>query len=112
MSLLFPKPTKPEKTRKRLKARGKKVDAWEQTRKELVERFERAGITHCELQWNGCFKNNFLSFAHSKKRRYIKSQEELEEVLLCCTPCHDRLEYGGNMYETVRRVIASRRVVV
>jgi hypothetical protein len=110
--VLFPKPTKREKKKKRLKARGDKTDAWEMTRAALVVRFEAAGITSCELRYEGCFKTNFLSFAHSKKRRYIQSQEELEEVLLCCTPCHNRLEYGGNMYEVVRMVIASRKVQV
>jgi hypothetical protein len=110
--LLFPKPTKREKKKKRLKQRGEKTDMWEKTRADLVVRFEAAGITSCELRYEGCFKNNFLSFAHSKKRRYIVSQEELEEVCLSCTHCHQKIEFRPDMYETVRRVIASRRVKI
>jgi hypothetical protein len=107
--LLYPKPEKRVKKPKRLKARGEKTDAWEMTREELKARFQAAGVTQCELQWKDCFKNNFLSFAHSKKRRYITSQEELEEVLLCCLNCHRILEYSPKMYETVREVIAKRK---
>jgi hypothetical protein len=79
-----------------------------------VVRFQVAGITSCELGYPGCFRNNFLSFAHSKKRRYITSQEELEEVCLACQKCHDDVEYSGrkNMYNTVRSVIARRKVKV
>lgn len=112
MTLLFPKPEKRTKKKKRLKAVGAKGDAWAKTRAELVVRFEAAGITSCELRYEGCWVNNALSFAHSKKRRKVSSEEELRECILACVPCHNRLEYGKNMYEIVRRVIASRKVKV
>jgi hypothetical protein len=110
--ILFPKPEKRDKKKKRLKAVGDKTDAWTKTRAELVVRFQAAGITTCELRYVGCWKNNALSFAHSKKRRKVSSDEELRECILACVPCHNRLEYGKNMYEIVQRVIASRRVKV
>jgi hypothetical protein len=108
--MLFPKPAKRVKKKKRLKARGEKVDAWESMRAELKERFERAGITSCELRLAGCWRNNALSFAHSKKRRRISSEEELQECVLACVPCHNRLEYGQNMYEIIRSIIARRKI--
>jgi hypothetical protein len=111
MTLLFPKPEKRVKKPKRLKAKGKKVDAWEATRKELIPRFQAAGITSCELRYDGCWKNNALSFAHSKKRRHIEAQE-LWEVCLCCVPCHQVLENRPDMTEIVRSVIARRKVKV
>lgn len=110
MALLFPKPTKRTKKPKRLKRRGEKTDQWEITRKALIPRFEAAGITSCELGYYGCFRNNFLSFAHSKKRRFITSQRELEEVCLCCTNCHGRIEFSKDMYEIICKVIARRKV--
>jgi hypothetical protein len=110
ITLLFPKPTKREKKPKRLKARGDKTDAWEEALAELKVRFQIAGVTECELRWEGCWRNNALSFAHSKKRRKVSSPEELRECILACVPCHNRLEYGQNMYDIVRRVIASRKV--
>ena len=108
----FPKPVKQIKKKKRLRAVGEKVSAWSKTRDELILRFEKAGITQCELRYSGCWKNNALSFAHSKKRRFITSQEEMVEVVLCCTSCHQIAEYSPDMYEIVRRVIASRKVEV
>ncbi len=110
--LLFPKPTKQKKARKRLKRAGEKANAWTKTREELKVRFETAGITQCELGYDGCWKNNTLTFAHSKKRRYIESDEELREVCLCCQSCHARIEFNPDMYEIVRRVIAGRKVAV
>ena len=110
--LLFPKPTKREKKKKRLKAIGEKGNAWATTRAALVVRFATAGITSCELRYEGCFKNNFLSFAHSKKRRYITSQEELETVALLCQKCHQAVEYRPDMEEIILRVIAKRKVAV
>jgi hypothetical protein len=112
MPLLFPKPEKRVKKPKRLKAVGDKTDAWTKTRAELVVRFQAAGVTTCELRYEGCWRSNALSFAHSKKRRKITGQTALEECILVCNPCHNRLEYGKNLYEIVRRVIASRRVPV
>jgi hypothetical protein len=111
-SLLFPKPVKQEKKRKALKRRGKKTDAWAATRKLLIPRFEAAGVTQCEAQWPGCLKNNFLSFAHRMKRRFIKTQEELETVCLLCQNCHDRIEYDPNMYEIITGVIARRKMKI
>ncbi len=110
--LLYPKPEKRKKVKKRLKATGDKTDAWANTRAELVVRFEAAGVTSCELKWEGCWRNNALSFAHSKKRRYIASQEELEIVALLCQKCHHAVEYSPNMTVIIERVIASRRVKV
>src|SRR5687768_6910583 len=107
MTLLYPKPEKRVKKPKRLKARGEKVEAWEATRAALVQRFQAAGITTCELRYEGCWRNNALSFAHSKKRRYITSQEDLEAVCLCCLNCHGKIEFRPDMYEIVQGVIAS-----
>lgn len=111
MTLLFPKPPKREKKRKAMKRRGEKTDTWEKERNELKARFERAGITHCELRYEGCWHNNALSFAHSKKRRKIEG-DELSETCLCCVPCHMILENKKDMTEIVRSVIARRKVKV
>lgn len=112
MTLMFPKPVKQEKKRKPLKRAGKKTDAWERTRKQLIPRFAAAGIMTCELGYIGCFKDNFLSFAHSMKRRRITSQEELEECILACTSCHQIAENRRDMTEIIRGVIARRKVKV
>jgi hypothetical protein len=85
---------------------GKKTDKWNRVRAKLKQRFESAGIVRCEI----CNGNFGLSFAHSKKRRLIVSDEELEEVALLCQPCHEKIEFSGheNMYESIMEIINRR----
>jgi hypothetical protein len=72
----------------------------------LKQRFESAGIVRCEL----CFSTFGIAFAHSKKRRFIQTDEDWEEVALLCQPCHEKIEFSGHdlMYEAIRRIIANR----
>lgn len=58
----------------------------------LKQKFLGAGITRCER----CGTDNFLSFAHKLKRRYMNTAEELSDIntcLLLCIPCHNLVEY-------------------
>lgn len=87
---------------------GKKTKAWNDVRKELIPKFEAAGITRCELQWQGCCGAMYLGFAHSRKRRHITTPEGLREVILACTMCHNQLERMKNMEEVVKGVIEAR----
>lgn len=82
------------KRQKRIRRAGKKTLHWEKTRKELKIRFERVGITTCEMRTIGCWIDNGLGFAHRLKRRNITTQDELERVALLCNSCHDKLEEG------------------
>ena len=86
-----------------------KVSDWDNTRKSIKAVFEKAGITSCELSFYGCSGANYLSFAHSRKRREI-SGDELREVVLACQSCHNRLERMTHeeMYELVNLVIKGR----
>ena len=49
------------------------------------------GITACELRYPGCAFDNFLGFAHAKKRRKLP-KSELSVVILACNLCHDQIE--------------------
>ena len=93
---------------------GKKTKAWYACRAKLKTRFMRAGITTCELQYEGCWHDDGLGFAHSKKRRNITTEEQLEEVILSCSSCHDRVEAKpeSEMAAIIRAVIAARPVEV
>ncbi len=101
--------TKP-KPRKPLNKVGKKTKEWIAVRRELKATFKRAGITTCELRLPGCWTDNALGFAHTLKRRNIRTPEEFREVALACNVCHDVIESGSpeEMAATVRLVIASR----
>jgi len=100
--------------KKPMKRRGKKTAAWENCRAKLKPRFERAGITVCEFQFSGCWRDNGLGFAHSRKRRNVTTPELLEECALTCNVCHDIAEAWPEekMMAFVRRVIADRSIPV
>lgn len=92
-----------------LKRLGKKGLAWEKIRRDLKARFQRAGITTCELQWPACWNDNGLGFAHAKKRRNLKAGE-LSVVALLCNGCHEAIEIlpEHEMERLVMAVIAGR----
>jgi len=92
-----------------IKKLGKKGLAWEKCRRELKVRFQRAGITRCELGREGCWGDFHLGFAHAKKRRNLKPGE-LSVVALMCNFCHDSIEIlpETEMEKIVLDIIARR----
>lgn len=60
-------------------------------REQLIPRFKAAGITRCEFGYDGCWRDNGLTFAHMRKRRNLR-EGELEKVALACMSCHNKLE--------------------
>jgi uncharacterized protein YlxP (DUF503 family) len=89
---------------------GKKTRAWRNCVVRLKKKFERMGITSCELKYEGCWRDESLGFAHGRKRRWL-AEDELEQlVVLACNPCHDRIETlpADEMFSIVRETIAAR----
>jgi hypothetical protein len=86
---------------------GKKTKQWAKTRAKLKEKFYSAGITTCELMFEDCWYDNGLGFAHSRKRRHVTN---LEEVILACNNCHDKIEKRpeDEMYFIVLAIIEAR----
>jgi len=80
---------------------------------DLKRLFEDKGIMSCELNFNGCWHDNALSFAHFKKRRFYKSCPELlssfYQVILCCNNCHNVIEYDRPLTEKVFRQLRGKR---
>ena len=89
-----------------IKIMGKRTNKWNTVRRKLMEKFQRMGITRCEL-CSGVFG---LSFAHSKKRRFIQTDEDWNEVALLCQKCHERIEFSGHeeMYKSITDIIKWR----
>lgn len=87
---------------------GKKTKAWEQARKELKDEFFKKGITTCELRMPGCWFNNALSFAHTRKRR---NMDDIKRVVLACIPCHQIVEAWpeSKMEEYLENIIKNRK---
>ena len=89
-----------------IKRVGKKTALWEKTRRELKREFEAQGIVRCEV----CGIDSGLSFAHSRKRRFISTTAELKEVALLCLVHHAQIERLSHeeMFEKVNEIIANR----
>jgi hypothetical protein len=90
------KPTKPIK-------KGRKFYEWERVRKKLKTIFQGREIMHCEM----CGKSWGLSFAHSKKRRFIAG-DEIMQVALLCIPCHQTVEADPEMTAKILGIIENR----
>jgi hypothetical protein len=90
---------------------GKVFSKWSEVRISVLQSLLDEGIQTCELELEDCTHGMFLTLAHSKKRRFIKSEEELAEVIVACSGCHDKIEAFSKekMYATVLKTIASRR---
>lgn len=48
---------------------------------------------HCEIQIKGvCVNAIMLTWAHSKKSRFITTDKDWQEAARCCLPCHQYIE--------------------
>ena len=87
---------------------------WSRVRAKLKKQFEEWGITSCEIGLVDCQQGMFLGFAHTRKRRWITTEEQLREVVLACQNCHTKIEYfsvkwtGQNMYDFLSEIIRNR----
>lgn len=92
---------------KRLGRRGKDN---KRANAKLKRHFEAMGLTTCELGYPGCTRDDFLSWAHGKKRRKLEGDELETCVVLACLNCHSRLEVMPHegMLCIVLSVIAER----
>src|SRR5687767_7224572 len=95
--------------RTKLKA-GRRTNDWIKVRRKLKVQYEAAGITQCELGYSGCKRDTWLSFAHGRKRRHLRGDELETLTILCCTSCHQIIEYlkPEEMLAIVQGVIAAR----
>ena len=93
--------------KKGMKRVGKKTREWDSIRKELKERFEKVGLTRCEL----CGSDWSLGFAHRKPRRYC-DHDELYKTALLCQEHHQECDAKGHeiMFLTINTIIENRKV--
>lgn len=78
----------------RLRAKGKKVLAWDRERRKLKIDSARNERTTCELRGvieHDCTVDDYLGYAHPAKRRKL-SAEDLKVAILVCNSVHDLLE--------------------
>jgi hypothetical protein len=80
---------------------GSKTKEWERERRKLKKEYEKRGIVLCELRFDGCYRNNMLSFAHRYKRGDPRCEHTFKGTVLACIPCHQVIEYNKELTEEV-----------
>jgi hypothetical protein len=87
-----------------------KTAVWHNIRRKIKPKFQKAGITRCELGYPGCWYDNALGFAHARKRRNLEPDQG-ETVILACTACHQIIERMPEpaMERIVLQTIKARR---
>ena len=58
----------------------------------------------CEIKLDGCLVNKFLSWAHSKKSRFITTDQDWQEAARACGFCADALDHKMSHAEMRQRV--------
>ena len=98
----------PPKRRTPLRQIGKRGSEWTKVRASLKREFEARGITTCEAKLPGCWRDNGLGFAHTRKRRNVT---DLRRVALLCNHCHDEFERKPEpeMERLIEAIIAARK---
>lgn len=72
----------------------------------------KLGIHRCEVMiGTRCTKTRFLTWAHSKKSRFLVTSKDWMEAARCCLPCHEVIEAMSHekMAKIVRDAIARRK---
>lgn len=77
--------------------------------KRLKELYEEKDIRQCELRFHGCMVNNYLTFAHKKKRvEYLSNPDGLSdfnETILACVHCHDKIEVSRKLTQSMFEIL-------
>jgi hypothetical protein len=100
--------------RKSKKVSEKKMtpDEWDEIRtKELKRQFAADGNTRCEGQLDEyCTPDDYLTFAHTLKRRHIHTEADKRNCALLCRTCHLKLELMGEarMKRQIEKIIERR----
>lgn len=89
---------------------GKRTKLWNKYRAELKKEFAARGIVRCEI----CGTDFGLSFAHSKKRKDIYTEQDWKECALLCIPDHEVFERmpPPEMTVGIREIINRRNYVI
>lgn len=99
------------KNHKPMKKVGARTKNWLRVRRVVMAELKAKAINSCEFGFEGCTPFSSATLAHSRKRRFCKTDADLAEVAVACIPCHrvlDEQMSHEEMYQTVRRVIENR----
>lgn len=74
---------------------------------------DRLGIKSCEIKLDGCLMDFAMSWAHSRKSRFLVTDEDWMHAALACCYCHDKIEAMSHeaMFKKVSDAIDKRGIV-
>lgn len=70
-------------------------------------------IARCEVQIKGiCVETIMLTWAHSKKSRFLVTSKDWQEAARCCLPCHQHIEAWSHkeMHKIIVSAIGKRKL--
>jgi hypothetical protein len=67
---------------------------------------------HCELKLPGCIKTVGLSWAHSRKSRFLLTSKDWQEACRACSFCHQTAEAMSHseMHRLITEAIKRRKI--
>lgn len=87
---------------------GKRTERRAKENKEL----RKLKISRCEIRIRDvCVDRIMLTWAHSKKSRYLVTSKDWQEAARCCLPCHQQIEAMPHkrMMAVILNAIARRK---
>lgn len=103
---------KPPREVKRRSANGFPIGKRTEKREAENRKLNRLKISECEIRIPGiCVRHIMLTWAHSKKSRFLVLDRDWREAARCCLPCHDHIEAlpHREMHRLVTAAIARRK---
>lgn len=63
------------------------------------------------MGWTGCWKTSHLTWAHSKKSRFLVTEKDWQEAARACIYCHSLIEEKKHpeMERIIKAAIARRK---
>ncbi len=81
-------------------------------RQKQNAKLNNLGIRHCELGISPyCYKTSGLTWAHSKKSRFLVTPKDWQDAARACLPCHSMAEEmpHAEMFRVIREAIGRRK---
>lgn len=97
-------------TLQRSKVPMKRVGPRTLKRQAMNRQLAKLGIDHCEIRQPGCWGRNSLTWAHSRKSRFLVTDTDWLTAARACLHCHRIIEQWSHMdmEAIVLYVIANR----
>lgn len=103
-------PKRPREIKQRF-SNGFPVGKRTEKRRAENRKLDKLKIKECEIRIPGiCVRHILLTWAHSKKSRFLVLDKDWQEAARSCLPCHDHIEAmpHDKMEKIVKAAIARR----